>query len=188
MERRDAIDVLARHRGGAVSIATMQSVRHWHDAGQADELSLDATGCMGSASSIGLGLAMGRPDRKVLVLDGDGSLLMQLGTLVTIAAVAPRNLYHFVFVNGLYESTGNQPIPGQGMVDFCGIATSAGYPAVHRFDDLAALDDALPGILAAPGPALIELAIDRDDTGPRWPRVPMAGQIQALRAALGGES
>ena len=187
MRRRDVIDLLARHRGGAVSIATMQTVHHWHDAGQADDLNLDATGCMGSASSIGLGLAMGRPDRKVLVLDGDGSLLMQLGTLVTIASIAPRNLYHFVFVNGLYESTGNQPIPGQGVVDFCGIARSSGYPAAHRFDDLGTLDDALPHILDAPGPTLIELVIDRDDSGPRWPRVPMAGQIQALRAALAGE-
>ena len=187
MRRRDVIGVIARHRQGVVSVATMQSVHQWHDAGQADELNLDATGCMGSASSIGLGLAMGRPDRKVLVLDGDGSLLMQLGTLVTIAGIAPPNLYHFVFVNGLYESTGNQPIPNQGVVDFCGIATSSGYPAVHRFDDLRALDDALSSILDAPGPTLIELAIDRDDTGPRWPRVPMAGQIQALRAALAGE-
>ena len=67
---------------------------------------------MGLGSSHALGLALGRPDKRVLVLDGDGSLLMNLGTLVTIAEVAPRNLIHFVLENGTYEANGSHPTPG----------------------------------------------------------------------------
>ena len=60
---------------------------------------------MGSASSIGLGIALAQPNKKVIVMDGDGSLLMQLGSLVTIAGAAPENLYHFVFENGVYATS-----------------------------------------------------------------------------------
>ena len=71
---------------------------------------------MGLASSHALGLALGRPDKRVIVLDGDGSLLMNLGTLVTIAEAAPKNLIHFVCENGTYEANGGHPIPGRGKV------------------------------------------------------------------------
>jgi len=77
---------------------------------------------MGLASSHALGLALGRPDKRVIVLDGDGSLLMNLGSLVTIGAAAPPNLYHFVCENGTYEANGGHPIPGRDKVDFAGFA------------------------------------------------------------------
>ena len=73
---------------------------------------------MGSASSIALGIALAQPSRKVIVMDGDGSLLMQLGSLVTIAGAAPENLYHFVFENGVYATSGGQPLPAEGRLDF----------------------------------------------------------------------
>ena len=69
---------------------------------------------MGKASSIGLGIALARPDKKVLVIDGDGSLLMNLGSLVTVANMSPKNLVHFVYQNGTYGVSGGQPIPGSG--------------------------------------------------------------------------
>ena len=106
MERQEAIDILAEGRNGAISVATMQSVFPWQEAGQSDTLHVDAAQCMGSAASLGLGLALAAPDRKVMVLDGDGSLLMQLGSLVTIVAAGTSNLYHFVFANGFHQSTG----------------------------------------------------------------------------------
>ena len=103
MERSEAIDILAEGRGDAISVATMQSASPWYEAGQSDGDHVDASACMGSASSLGLGLAIARPDRKVMVLDGDGSLLMQLGSLVSIAESSPANFYHFVFANGLNQ-------------------------------------------------------------------------------------
>ena len=83
-------------------------------------LDLPISGAMGKGSSVGLGMALVQPNRKVMVLDGDGSLLMNLGTLVTMSNKAPKNLYHFLFNNNVYAVTGGQPIPGSGSTDWVG--------------------------------------------------------------------
>jgi sulfopyruvate decarboxylase subunit beta len=184
MLKREAIDILAAHRAGCLSVATMQSVAPWHKAGQGTPDHIDAVACMGSASSLGLGLAIGTPHRKVMVLDGDGSLLMQLGSLVTIGSLAPTNLYHFVFANGLYESSGNQPIPGEGRFDWCALAAGAGYREVRCFSGADELRAALPGLLALEGPVLIELKIARDDAPPTWAGVAMGDMAVAMKRAL----
>jgi phosphonopyruvate decarboxylase len=184
MRRQDAIEVLAAARKGLVTVATMQSVRPWHEIGQATTDHLDAMGCMGSASSLGLGIALARPERKVLVFDGDGSLLMQLGSLVTIAGAAPKNYYLFVFENGVYETSGNQEIPALGKLDFCKLALGAGFPKAVSFDSRETFERGLPDVLASEGPVLVRLEIEREDAPIRWPKVRMADEVQALRAAL----
>ena len=185
MERNEAIDILAEGRGDAVSVVTMQSVYPWHQAGQGEIFHIDASQCMGSASSIGLGLAVARPDKKVMVLDGDGSLLMQLGSLVTIAGQAPANFYHFVFANGLHQSTGNQQLPAAGRFDWVALAKAAGYVDALKIEAAEDLLERLPGILAIDGPVLIELTIEREDRDPLWAGVPMAKQSAMLREQLG---
>jgi len=185
MRRTEAIAALAQARDGALSVAAMQAIMAWHAAGQAEFDHLDALGCMGSASSIGLGLALARPERKVLVLDGDGCLLMQLGSLVTIAAQAPANFYHVIFENGRYETSGNQALPGFGLFDLRQLALAAGYRAAWSIDEVAELRDALPRILGSPGPTLLRLAIAPDEPVTPWPRVTMKEQIEALRARFG---
>ncbi len=185
MLRQEAIEALAKARNGALSVAIMQSCAPWHDAGQADDYHLDAQGCMGSAASIGLGLALACPDRKVMVLDGDGSLLMQLGSLVTVADTSPPNFYHFVFGNGLHQSTGNQPLPAVERCDLCQIAKGAGYRDAVTFEEKDALERALPGILSSPGPILVRLGIAREDDVVRWPRGEhMHDMVRRVRAAL----
>ena len=184
MLKQEAIDILARHRGNAISVVTMQAAAPWHAAGQGKAFNVDASACMGSASSLGLGLALGCPTRPVMVLDGDGSLLMQLGSLVTISSEAPSNLFHFVFSNGLYESSGNQPLPGLGKFSFIEMARAAGYPHTLRFADAAEFDAALPGVMRLKGPVLVDLAIARDDAPPRWPGVPMALMVERLKGEL----
>ncbi len=184
MQRQEAIDILARGRDGAISVATMQSIAPWHDACQAQTLHVDASQCMGSASSIGLGLAMARPDKKVMVLDGDGSLLMQLGSLVTIAGRSPANLYHFVFANGLHQSTGNQTLPAIGKFDWLALAKGAGYKQALHIEAAEDLIEQLPNIWKMEGPVLIELIIAREDTEPRWAGVPMSAQVAALKEQL----
>ena len=116
MLKQEAIDLLVKHRNGAISVTTMQAAAPWHLAGQTTSMHVEASLCMGSAASLALGLAVGAPQHKVIVLDGDGSLLMQLGSLVTVAAARPANYYHFVFANGYYESSGNQPVPGAALL------------------------------------------------------------------------
>jgi phosphonopyruvate decarboxylase len=184
MDRQEAIDILAEGRGQAVSVATMQSIFPWHQAGQGETFHVDASQCMGSASSIGLGLAMAKPDRKVMVLDGDGSLLMQLGSLVTIAGQSTPNLYHFVFANGLHQSTGNQDLPGIGKFDWVALAKAAGYRQALKIEAAEDLIERLPQIWQMEGPVLIELSIDRELGEPRWAGVPMAKQTALLREQL----
>jgi phosphonopyruvate decarboxylase len=187
MLRQDAIDALAAGRDGAISVAIMQSVAVWHEAGQAEVDHLDASRCMGSAASLALGLALAKPDRKVMVLDGDGSLLMQLGSLVTVAEANPPNYYHFVFANGVHESTGNQRLPAQSVFDWCKLALASGYRDALTISTAEELRERLPGIFKMQGPVLIELKIDVEpDRKPRWAGVGMATQIQALRRSLAG--
>lgn len=185
MMRKDAIDVLAANRNGALSVAIMQSEAPWHDAGQADEFYLDISGCMGGAVSVGLGLALAQPERKVMVLDGDGSLLMQLGALVTVVDTSPANYYHFVFANGVHQSTGNQVLPAQGRFDWCKLALAAGYRQAVSFDTREELEQGLPGVLASDGPALIRMSIEVEHNAVRWPGSSMAEQVQRMRAAVG---
>lgn len=184
MSRKDAVAVLAEGRDGAISVGAMQAIMAWHSAGQGAIDHLDALGCMGSASSLGLGIALARPERKVIVLDGDGCLLMQLGSLVTIAAQAPSNLYHFIFENGRYETSGNQVLPGYGRFDLCHMASSAGYRRAVSVDDAAALQRMLPEILGLPGPVFVRLGIAPDEPVTPWPKVTMSEQIRTLRARL----
>jgi len=93
------------------------------------------------------------------VLDTDGALLMNLGSLVTIARAKPSNLVHFVYDNEAYDTTGGQPTPGAGIVDFRAIALSAGYPEARAYDDVEELEEDLAGILNTPRPALIVLKV-----------------------------
>jgi phosphonopyruvate decarboxylase len=140
---------------------------------------------MGLASSHALGLALGRPDKRVIVLDGDGSLLMNIGTLVTAAEAAPKNFFHFVCENGSYEANGGHPIPGRGKVSFAGLARSAGYNSVYEFADLKIFEQQVGTILAEPGPVFVDLEIE--SSGPQerdYGRLHGPHVRQAFRDAL----
>lgn len=115
-------------------------------------------GSMGLASALGLGLALQRPDRRVFVLDGDGSALMSLGNLPHIAAEAPANLFHVVLDNESYESTGAQPTVSASF-DFADLATAAGYRGAVRIDSLGALDAAIAGCTIGAGPRLLHIKV-----------------------------
>ncbi len=99
-------------------------------------------GSMGCVGSLGLGLAMARPDRDVVVIDGDGALLMRLGALPVIARYAPANLLHIVLDNQCYESTGKQATVSAG-VDFVELAAASGCARALYLHDLADLDDCI---------------------------------------------
>ena len=156
MPRDGVLEALARRRGEAVVVGAMTALGPWLKRSPS-ERNLINIGFMGGASTYGLGVALARPDVPVWVLDGDGSLLMQLGSLPTIAQAAPERFLHVVFHNGVYETSGGQPLPGEGALSFAGMAREAGYPHTFRFDDVEALDAALEDILALPGPVLVEL-------------------------------
>src|SRR5262245_64392060 len=105
----DILREIAAARGNAICVPTMTTSPAWRTLAP-DDLSVGCSGFMGGASSLGLGLALAMPKRRVVVFDGDGSLLMQLGSLATIAGARPRNLTHLLFKNGAYHTSGAQEI------------------------------------------------------------------------------
>ena len=106
MVRTECLTELARVRGDALVVAVYSAAFDWIEISP-HPLNFFSVGAMGQASSHALGFAIGLPDRRVIVLDGDGSLLMNLSSLVTIAGAAPTNLMHFVCQNGCYEVMAN---------------------------------------------------------------------------------
>ena len=116
-------------------------------------------GSMGLASSIALGIAVSKPEKRVVVYDGDGNLLMNLGSTAMIAHTKPANLVHVVFDNGVYASTGNQAAVSR-TVPLERIAEAAGYRSAARVSKPAALADAFKEALSAGGPAFILAEIE----------------------------
>jgi sulfopyruvate decarboxylase subunit beta len=104
---------------------------------------------MGLASSMGLGIALARPDRQVVVLDGDGSVLMNLGGLTTLARYRPRNLVHVVFDNESLLSVGGFPTATATGSDLAGIAAAAGVPRTSTVRDLDAFKNEFDGAVRA---------------------------------------
>lgn len=115
---------------------------------------------MGGAAGLGLGLALAQPQRRVVIVDGDASLLMELGSLVTVAQAAPRNLLHAVIRNGTqFTGLANLQSPAAGF-SFAEAARNAGYRHAERIDDGAQWAERFPALLAMEGPVFVELGVD----------------------------
>ena len=166
MKRDQCLKVIAKYHRDEIVVPVYQATFEWL-AIKPEAPTFTAVGAMGQASSLALGFALGMPERRVMVFDGDGSLLMNLGSLVTIANAAPRNLLHFVCENGTYEANGGHPIPGKNKVSFAGLARMAGYREAHEFSELAALEAALPAILSATGPVFVDLKVEAGESYPQ---------------------
>ena len=158
MKRDECFRVLARHITNAAVVATY-SYAVDRVAIKPRVLNYTSIGAMGLDISHGLGLALGQPKKRVVVLQGDGSLLMNLGSMVTIAAVAPKNLVHFVAHNETYEANGGHPIP-QRNVDFASMARSAGYAACYDFADLDVFTQQVAHVLEQDGPVFATLHVE----------------------------
>ncbi len=151
---RDAMRAVLSHRRGDVVLATETSVGAWSDV--STDVTLDlAVPAMSKGSSIALGVALAQPERRVILWDGDGSLLMNLGSIITVAGKGPANFYHIVVDNGVYAMTGGQPVPNAGNLDFQGLAKAAGYARTFEFDDLEDWTSEIGGVLEQDGPVLV---------------------------------
>jgi sulfopyruvate decarboxylase subunit beta len=174
-------------RDDDVVITTMAAARQWMtlwDGGKAHPLDMIfVPSCMGHATSFGLGIALAQPRRRVIVCNGDGSMLMNLGSLVTIAAANARNLVTIVLDNGVYEVTGSQPVPRRA--DFATIARASGFQSVHRFTTPEEWSADAERVLAGKGPTLVWLDIEPTPGGSA-PTSPgnAADRARALMAAL----
>ena len=159
LELEAAFELIERYREDAIVVACQESRHAWEAVSDNPDLDIPFAGCMGKGSSLGLGIALAQPDRKVIVLDGDGSLLMNLGGLATVAGKSPSNFYHFVVENGIYAGTGGQPIPNRGNIGFAGMAQAAGYSQSHDFADLEDLALHLRDLMSAEGPVFASLRV-----------------------------
>jgi thiamine pyrophosphate-dependent acetolactate synthase large subunit-like protein len=137
---------------------------------------------MGQISSMGLGLAIARPDLKVIVLDGDGSLLMNLGSVATIARKSPPNLVHIVWDDAAYETTGRQPTHTAAGTDLAGIARAAGIRKAARVTDDVEFGAALDRALAEPGPWFIAVKLSPEKSTARPSRDPIFFKYRFMRA------
>lgn len=196
MTRDELLQPLARHRTNEVVVTTMSVTRPWGWLSDRDLDFASADSAMGHAADLALGIALARPDRTVVCLNGDGSMLMSLGTLAIAAGTRASNFVLFVVDNGTFEITGHQPCAGGGKVDFAGLAKAAGFPLVFRFDDAAAYAAAVPDLLSAPGPTFVHVVVEKGDEGPisrsgseqaRYLQTSLAGWSRTFRTALGAD-
>ena len=191
IERMDLFRALAARRTNEIVVMTMTATLQWPLVSR-HELDFDflAFG-MGHAGDFGLGLALSRPERKTIVLKGDGGLLMSLGSLVTWAACAPSNLFVLLLENRSYELTGAQPLPPR--VDFVALARAAGFEGggatgagkVERIEKLADFTGALPRLLKEEGPHFVVLPVMTREPLPAVNHSDHAERITKLRHALG---
>jgi len=186
---RDAVAALLPEIADHVLVCANGFLSRWACALGDRDASFYMIGSMGLASSIALGIALVQPQVPVAVLDGDGNLLMNLGSLAMTGVLAPPRFRHVVLDNGVYASTGNQPTISS-RVALEEIARAAGYRAVARVRDGAGIAPALRRQLAEPGPTLL-LIETQPEAGPPAPRIPytppeMTARIAAAIARLAG--
>lgn len=179
MGLKDALAALRAERGNDdVVISAMGAAREWMALGTHPLDWVFVPSSMGQATSLGLGLALAQPGRRVIVLNGDGSTLMNLGSLVTITAERPPKLVLVTLDNGVYEITGAQPTPGSAAgreagdrVDYVGLARACGFRSIFHFTELAEWSAGLRRALDAAGPTFVLLDI-APVPGARGPRSP----------------
>jgi thiamine pyrophosphate-dependent acetolactate synthase large subunit-like protein len=188
MTHRQALEILAAHRGRQVVITTHGSVDLWASLSDTPLDFAFVPISMGQAPALGLGLALARPERPVVVVNGDGSMLMNLGCLVTIAG-CPADLFLVIIDNHVYEVTGGQAVAGAGRTDFAALARAAGIRRVYSFESAAAWRDGAAAALAGKGPVVIRLRVAaRPEQCAPTTAAPMGEQLARLTRALGVEN
>ena len=155
----DMLHIFQEYRGDSIVVPGRGS-RHWSTISTIPNRDIPlGDPAMGGHASFALGLALAQPDRKIVLFDSEGDVLMSLGALVTIADKQPSNFYHFVMDNECYATTGGQPVPNAKNIDYALIAKGAGYPFTHAFDDLEDLASNFEAILQERGPVFVSMKV-----------------------------
>ncbi len=159
LDRRVAVKAMLAQRGDALVVTGLGSSSY--DVGTVDHPNTYYLwGGMGGAAMIGAGLAIAQPKRRVLVITGDGEMLMGLGSLATIGAEKISNLSIIVLDNELYSETGMQPTHTSRGVDLAGIAQAAGFSACGTVTTLPDLKSWIPRLYTTPGPLFLDLKVN----------------------------
>ena len=191
MKTAEMLQVFNRLRGDAIVIPG-RGGRHW--VGMSDQPNRDVPlgdPAMGGHASFALGLALALPEQRVVLFDSEGDVLMGMGALPTIADKAPRNLYHFMLDNGVYATTGGQPVPNAEVMAYDVVAQGCGYPSTYSIDNLEDFTNQIEGILGQPGPVFVALKIEPEvinepiNARPQWQRKTRNQAVADLQAELG---
>ena len=187
----DMLEIFQQHRGDAIVIPG-RGGRHWVNLSTTPSRDIPlGDPAMGGHASFALGLALAQPNKKVILFDSEGDLLMSLGILPTIAEQAPANLYHFVLDNECYATTGGQPVPNAKNVAYDVIARGSGYPRTFAFDTLEDFASNIEAILSQPGPVFVTMKVfpevENSPIGqrPRWQTRTRDQVVRDVQAELG---
>ena len=159
MHTADMLKAFLPHRGEAI-VVPGRGGRYWTPL--SDKPGLDVPigdPAMGGHAAFGLDLALAQPQRRVILFDSEGDILMSLGILATIAEQRPANFYHFLIDNGCYATTGGQPVPNADGIAYDVIARGAGYPHTYSFAEVESFARELPAILEREGPVFVALKV-----------------------------
>ncbi len=158
LDRREVVQAILERRGDALVVTGLGS--SCYDAGVYDHPNtFYLWGAMGAAAMIGLGLALAQPLRRVVVITGDGEMLMGLGSLATIGAQKPANLSIVVLDNELYAETGMQPTHTARGVDLAGMAQAAGFTVAETVRDTGSVASAVEQIYGTKGTAFFDVKV-----------------------------
>lgn len=172
MKMKDALTALCELiKDGDLLVSANGSISRELYAAKHRDANFYMLGSMGQASSIALGIALARPERRVIVLDGDGNLLMNLGILATVRACRSHNFMHVVLDNGVYNTTGAQP-SAAAVVDLARVAKAAGYRSVVVARTAAQVRRSARRMLAGRGPRML-LAKVEPGPNPELVRIPL---------------
>lgn len=187
----DMLKIFQQYRGDAI-VVPGRGGRHWVQISTRPELDAPmGDPAMGGHAAFAFGLALAQPEKKVVVFDSEGDLLMSLGVLPTIAEQAPKNFYHFMLDNECYATTGGQPVPNAKNVVYEVIARGAGYPRAYAFTTLEEFTSHIKTILDEPGPVFVAMKVvpevENTPIGQRrrWQTRTREQVITDLQAALG---
>ncbi|GAB4139032.1 MAG: hypothetical protein Tsb009_07700 [Planctomycetaceae bacterium] len=187
-----ALKALHAVRGDAVVVTAMGVAREWMTLSDHPLDFVYVPSSMGQATTLGLGMALAQPDRQIIVCNGDGSMLMNLGSLVTITAQAPANLTVLIFDNGVYEITGAQSTPASSAIrrddsefDFVKTASACGFRSTYEFTELEDWKRQVSDVIAETGPTFARVAVAPvpGAVGPRSPS-PAAERAKTFAQAL----
>ena len=180
----EATKAVNYHRKDALVVSTSSSLREWSQVSERRDLDVDLSDCMDRAPAVGLGLALARPECKVLVLDCDSTLRTNLGGLATIGESNPKNLVHFVFDDVSSVSTSGLPIKGLDNLDLVQIAQSSGYAKTYEFDRLEEFLIGLEDVMRQTGPVFVRVKVFRDDEVLPFPERTMAQGWAEVKESL----
>jgi thiamine pyrophosphate-dependent acetolactate synthase large subunit-like protein len=188
LQRRAVVARILAARGDALAVTGLGSTTYDAFAAGDSPLTFYLWGAMGAAAMIGLGLAHAQPLRRVVVLTGDGEMLMGLGSLATIGAERPKNLSVVVIDNEHYAETGMQRTHTGRGVDLTGIAKAAGFAHAEQVHTQEQLVNVAPRIYSLPGPVFVTVKVAAGSSEVTLPPRDGAYLRSRFRAALLGES